>query len=510
MKSKSSRTEKALLNSNITLACQLFYLVLGFVCRTVFSYMLGKEYLGISGLFSNILTLLSFVDLGFGSILTYRLYEPMAKKDTDKIIMYLQVYKKICWGIVALITILGLLVLPFLDFLLEETPNIKEEISSIYLLYLANVITSYICVYKKAILIADQKTYVINIISLLFNVITNLFQIIILLIWHNYILYCLVGSLFLLLGNIACSHLVNIRYPFVLKKLQETLSKEEKKELKRDAKGLILTKIASEAFNGTDNIFISKYIGLGYVGILSNYKLLLSMINSVLNSVFESISASIGNLAVTVNQEKTEEVLKKLFFLNTWFYGYVCIGMSFLLKEFVMEIWLTKEYYLSDITINLVILEIFLRCVHYPVYSTRKALGAFSQYKVVFVIAAILNIFLDFILVRPMGIEGLVISTIICRGITYISDIYVLYHIIFKKSIVHYFDIYSKWLVLLAVIWKMIEIILKYILLNGIFGFIIKVLLITCVYWCLSICILKNTDEFKFCTNIVKQKYLKR
>lgn len=509
MKNPNSRTEKAILNSTITLACQILYLIFGFICRTVFSYMLGKEYLGISGLFTNILTLLSFVDLGFGSILTYRLYEPMAAKDTDKIVMYLQVYRKICQGIIIVIAVLGIMIIPFLKYLVEA-PNIREGILEIYLLYLLNIVISYIYVYKKAILVADQKTYIVNMITQLFDIIINLSQIIILIVWHNFILYCLTKSLFLLLGNIVCSYLVNKWYPFVLKKPQGNLSKEEAKGLIADAKGLMLTKIASEAFGGTDNIFISKYIGLGYVGILSNYQLLLTMINSVLNSMFESIAASIGNLAVTVSRERTEDVLKKLFFLNTWFYGYVCIGMSFLLKEFVMEIWLTNEYYLSDNVIYLVILEIFLRCVHYPVYSTRKALGAFSQYRIFFVIAAALNIVLDFILVKPMGIAGLVVSTIFCRGITYTCDIYVLYHCMFKKSVLSYIKMLGKWFVLLAIIWKIIDIILKHILMTGIYGFVTKIVLITFAYCCFSVPFLKNTVEFKYYINMLKQRIVKR
>lgn len=498
-----SRTEKAMLNSTITLMCQIFYLVSSFICRTIFTHILGKEYVGINGLFSNIFMLLSFADMGLGSALVYRLYEPIAKNDIIKISMYLHLYKRIYRIIVAVITMAGISFLPFLNYLIQM-PDIKERVLYIYILYLLDVIISYTYIYKKAILIADQRTYIINIITEIFNTVINISQIFVLIVSHNFIMYCLVRSFFLLMSNFACAFFVDRQYPYVYKKIEERLNKEEKAGLKKDAKGLLLTKIASEAFGGTDNIFITKFIGLGYVGILSNYTLLLSTINTIMNRIFQSVTASIGNLAVIVDRKRTEEVLNKLFFLNVLFYGYVCIGMSFLLKEFVMDIWLTKEYFLTDYTINLVIIEVFIRCIHYPVYNVRQALGAFSQYKMIFVITAVVNIILDFIFIRPFGIAGLIISTIFCRGITYFSDIAVVYGVLFEKSVMQYFRMFGKWLLFLTIVWKLIKFILPKLTLYGIYGFIIKIILITIIYFGLFIIVFKRTEEFKYYTKLFK------
>ena len=44
-----------------------------------------SEYLGISGLFSNILTLLSLTDMGIGTVLIYSMYEPLANKNEQKL-----------------------------------------------------------------------------------------------------------------------------------------------------------------------------------------------------------------------------------------------------------------------------------------------------------------------------------------------------------------------------------------------------------------------------------------
>ena len=44
------------------------------------AYYLSAEYLGLNGLFTNILTILSLVELGIGPAMTFSLYKPLAEK----------------------------------------------------------------------------------------------------------------------------------------------------------------------------------------------------------------------------------------------------------------------------------------------------------------------------------------------------------------------------------------------------------------------------------------------
>ena len=256
----------------------------------------------------------------------------------------------------------------------------------------------------------------------------NILQCIFLVLTHNFVIYCLWNIICHLLNNVVCSVLANRKYPYLKEKVTEKLSKQEADALFKDVKGLLLTKIASVAFSGTDNIFISKFIGIKYVGILSNYTLILITINTITNKVFDAITSSIGNLVASKDKMKAEDVLKKLFFINTSMYGYVCIGMLILLKSFIKDIWLSPEYDLTQNIVILILIELFFRSIHYPVYITRNAMGSFSEHKVLFALCAVLNIILDFVLVEPLGIAGLVFSTILCRGITYIIDIKVVYN----------------------------------------------------------------------------------
>ena len=129
-----SRTEYSLINIFTGLLGYGLNTLVGFICRIIFVRTLSADYLGVNGLFSNILSMLSLAELGIGSAITYALYKPIAENDEEKIASLMQFYKKAYWFIGTIVAIAGLLLLPFLDLIIREPPDIKENL---YLLYLS-------------------------------------------------------------------------------------------------------------------------------------------------------------------------------------------------------------------------------------------------------------------------------------------------------------------------------------------------------------------------------------
>lgn len=492
-----SRTYNALKNSIITALCQAVYLISSFVGRTVLTKILGTEYLGINGLFTNVLTILSFAELGIGSTLVFRMYKPLADGDTEKLTAYIRLYKKIYSAIIAVVSICGIAVIPFLKYIVKA-PNVKENLILLYALYLADTVFTYAYVYKKSILIADQKSYIVSVFTQIFNIIMNVVQCIVLIVTQNFIMYFAVRLICNLLNNISCSRYAQKRYPFITQNKSVSIEQEEIDGLKKDVKGLLLTKAASTAFSGTDNIFISAFIGIDFVGILSNYTMILNTVNALMNNIFGSITASVGNLNVTGSLKQTENVMYRLWFINTMFYGYVSIGMIILIRQFITEIWFDKDHYLPYSVIITAVIELFLRSVHYPLYTVRTSLGLFSEYKALFVVAAVLNIILDFMFVKTAGITGLFIATILCRGITYITDIYAVYKLGFKRSPKKYYKNSAVWMIYLTLLCTVLYFICGLISIGGIAGFISKLAIITLIYIILTALFFRKNDDFRF------------
>lgn len=501
---KKTRTGKALKNTLVSLMCYVINLVVSFICRTVFSFQMGQEYLGVSGLFTNILTILSFAELGIGTAVVYRLYAPLASHDHETVRMLMKLYKKLYFIIAAIVLLCGLAVIPLLPHLVKA-PDVKESVATLYILYLINTVATYFFSYKKAVLTADQKDYIVSLITQIVSVAMNVSQIIVLLITHNFILYLLTQIAFNIIANLCCSYYVDKKYSYLKEKTNQELPSEVKKGLRKDVKGLLLTKIASTTFDGTDNIFISSFVGIKYVGILSNYTLILSTINSVFNKIFGSITASIGNLAVEKDSRSTEEVLKKLYFINASFYSAICALLLVLTKEFVVRIWLDDTYSLNDYVVWLAIAEMYFRSLHFPLHTTQMALGLFSQYRIMYMIAALSNVVLDFILVKPLGIAGLIISTIICRMMIYATDIYVVYKFGFKKKLTSYVTNTAKWIMFLATVVIVSMFMCKYIGFFGMYGFLLKGVTIIVVYLAFYATIFSRTNEFKYLVSLFRQ-----
>ena len=86
-----SRTNNMIRNVSFSFVGQGIGILASFIVRIVFIKILGSTYLGLDGLFSNILTVLSLSELGVGTAITYSLYKPIANKDEEKLksLMYL-------------------------------------------------------------------------------------------------------------------------------------------------------------------------------------------------------------------------------------------------------------------------------------------------------------------------------------------------------------------------------------------------------------------------------------
>lgn len=505
---KQTRTHMAFKNASITMICQIIYIVVSFVCRTVFTKVLGAEYLGLNGLFTNILTMLSFVELGIGSAIVYKMYKPLESYDKKMICIYAHFYKKIYTIIGLVVAVLGLGVLPFLKYIVDA-PNIEINIHLLYLLFLTDTVISYFYVYKKSILIADQKNYIVAIYTQIFNVIMNVGQIIILLLTHNFILYLLFKILCDWLTNVACSIRTEKEYPFINDKVDGNVSKKDKNELIQSVKGLLLGKVASVAFDGTDNIFISMFSGVSTVGIISNYTLILTTLNNLFNQVFFALTSSIGHLGVNSDKSKVESVLKKLYFLNALLYGYLFVGMALLLRMFVMDIWIGSKYNLSFITVLFILSELVLRGIHYPVYMTRTAMGLFHQMKYIPPICAVINISLDFVLGMNYGVSGIFLATIVSRLITRATDIFVLYNYTFNKSSISYYLNHLKTLLFIIICTIISNVFIQFcnVLSMPVFlRFVLNIIIITIVFWGLVFIFYKNTQEYQYYFALINKK----
>jgi len=488
-----SRTINATKNAAVSLINKLCILVLTFISRKFFIQYIGVEYLGINGLFANVLTLLSLADLGLGTAMNVSLYKPIAENDTKKLAALLSYFRTIYYFVAAGVTVVGLGLIPFLKYIV----NLDKDIPHIYLYYSMFVIknaVSYLFVYKSAIIRADQRNYVVNRIDIYVNIAKVVLQCIVIVAFKMYFLYLLLEVLCVLAHNLVVSHIANRDYPFI--KNREELSKSEKKGIFSDISSVFLYKIAWSLINGTDNILMSVIVGTIYVGMYSNYSALTRNTEMFVALMFTSLTASIGNLVATSSPERRYKTFQSMQMVSFWLCGIITVCLFFLTQDFI-QLWFGKELLLDNLVLTAIVLNSFFSNCMRPVWSFREGTGMYKQIRFIMFATAILNLILSIVLGKLLGLSGILFATSISKFLTYFwYEPNILFKNFFKVSPSKYYMGYVTNAVVLLIIVIVCFIPISFLkevtVMNWIIKAVICFVVINVVYYIRY----RNTEEF--------------
>ncbi|MGM0836093.1 MAG: lipopolysaccharide biosynthesis protein [Bacillota bacterium] len=450
------RVKNSLLNIIFGLISQVVSLLMGFFVRTVIIFTLGIEYVGVEGLFTSILLLLSLANLGFDTAMLYSLYNPLSQGNTYKIQALINLYKK-AYRIIGFIVLgIGLCIFPFLGFLINGDHNIAN-LNIIYLLFLFNATITYFSVYKHSIIIADQKGHIISKVHTKFFIFSNALQILILLVSHLYVLVLFIQIIIRISENIYISKIAEKLYPFI-KNNSAKLNMSEKKDFFKGLYAQSLYKVSGVVINGVDNVVISIYLGIVTVGIYSNYLLILGALSTMLSYIFYSLTASVGNLVSNGSIERKYFIFRVINFTHLWIFGFCAINLIILLNPF-LSYWLGKEYLFHNYIVLAIVINFLTSGIQGTCTMFRETTGLFKIGKYRPIIAACINIVLTLLLIKSLGIIGVLIATIISRLCVYFwYDPYLLYKHIFEKPLTSYFFTYAKFMCIIVGISVLLKI----------------------------------------------------
>lgn len=448
MKEKT-RTEYSLLNMLTNFSGYFLNTVAGYLCRIIFVRCLAAEYLGISGLFSNILSMLSLAELGIGSAIGYALYKPVAERDEDKITALVAYYKKAYQIIGIIVIMVGLSMIPFIKVIIRDIPDIPENIYVIYLMFLFNATVTYFYSYKGTLLYASQRNYVGQKIYYMTVVAQYILQVVVLLLTKNYMLYLVIQSAAVLTNNLLLSRKVDKDYPFIVNKPKTALTRDEKKSLFVNTKALTINKLCSTLVNNTDNIAITYFNGLITTGVASNYTLLISTLGTLIGQVFSSMTASIGNMNAAENDQKKYHFFEAYHLANFWVYGWAAVGIALVSTDLV-RLCFGDNYVLEQSIPIVLAINFYFVGMNNAVYAYKSTLGLFRYGQYLLFFTAIINLGLDILLGIKFGVLGIFLATLFARLLTNVwFEPWMLYKHGFHKNPMIYFVEY----LLYAVIW---------------------------------------------------------
>lgn len=414
----NTRTKNVTLIAVTSVFRQLLNLITQFLSRTIFIYVLGAEYLGLNGLFSNILSMLSLAELGIGSAMSFYLYKPIAENDKERIKSLLSFYK-LCYRVIGLSMIgVGILICPFLPYLVNFKQNLPINLYLVYILYLLNSAVTYLVyAYKQALLMANQEQYKIESINIIFVVVNCIADVFVLIVFKQYLMYLLAKLILAIIKNLTIARRIDKEYPYVNEKDTTGLKREEIVWFFRDLKNVAIFKVGSTLYNCTDNIIISKLLGTVIVGYYSNYYLIISSVTTFVGLIVKSFTAGIGNLIVREDKEKQYSYFKQIDYIAYIVVSVSTIALFQLLNSFI-KLWVggvDNNYILPQVVVLFLCMSFYLDGTTQIMNIFREASGNFGIGRNYQVMGGVTNIVLSIILGEKYGLEGIFASTVICK-----------------------------------------------------------------------------------------------
>lgn len=457
-----SRTENSARNATVAMCSRILAMLAGFVARVVFTHTLSEEYVGINGLFTDILNVLALSELGVGTAITYALYRPISEEDTEKQKSLMRMYRNFYRGVAGMVLALGMFLVPFLGYLFRDQPKV-DHLTLIYLLYLSNTVLSYTFVYKRTLVDAHQLSYIGVLYQTMSWFVQSLIQIGVLLLTGNFMLYVSVMTVCTVANNLCISAKADRLYPYLRDREVKRLQGEEKRGIFRNIRAMLMHKVSTVIVNNTDNLLLSALVGIRSVGCYTNYFLIIGSIQQVLTQMFGGITASVGNLGVESDSGRIRKVFEAVFFMGQWVYGLVAVCLYGVLNPFV-ELFFGSQYVFPKHITLVLCINFYITGMRQPTLIFRDSLGVFWYDRHKSLAEAAINLVVSLVLGSRLGTIGVFIGTTVSIVTTSLwVEPYMLYKHKLMCSVRSYFLRYAAYGTVTLAIWLCADLVCRQI-----------------------------------------------
>ena len=404
-----SRTRMSRRNFTASIAGRLIGMITSFAGRGIFVKVLKAEYLGLGGFFGNIFSVVSLCELGIGAAVSQSLYKPLAENDEYKVSAIISFYSKVCKIVAVLTLVLSLIAFPFLPSIVKTSLDMKM-INTAYLLFVLHSMVSYLLTPKCMLVVCDQRMYVVTLVRSVFSIVALALQSTLLVLTGNYIVYLTSRILVLVAEDLLINWYADKKYPCL--SLRMKVSTEYKKQLFSNVKALMWHKTGGVLSRSTDSLLLTYFVGLAGMGKYSNYALVIGTIGAFFDVAVNAVGASVGNLGAVDRGKKSEDIMRKMYFVNFWM---LTVGTSVIVSTLnpLIEVWLGRDMLFSNVEMLVIVSSFYFSCIRDPVQIFVSTYGLFKESKYIPVIRAAFNLVLSIVFVQKMGVAGVFLGTVL-------------------------------------------------------------------------------------------------
>ena len=500
------RIQKAGKNIIFGYISNLVILLVNFIQRTVFIYVLGRTFSGVNETYTSVLSVLSLAELGIGTALNYSLYKPVAERDIEKIKSYMRFYKKAYLTIAGVIAAAGIAISPFLKLFLKNPGNLTvKELTLYYYLFLFNTVISYFVAYKYSLSNAEQKNYIQTNIATLTKIAAATVQITVLLLFRNFLFYLLAQSVVEFLQKIFVTLYMNRLYPYLRDKDVKKLTPQETRIVASKTKALICHKVGDVARLQTDTLVISSFVNVDTSAVVGNYLYIITYVGNFVNIIFDSVISGFGNVVATESKERQYLLFKVYRFFACWLFGFGAVGFFHLLTPFIGGVWLRDDgWTLPQMTVTLLVTDFYLKGGRTVLLNFKIASGLFEQDRFLPLVQGAVNLVVSIALVQKIGVTGVYVGTLVSGILANLIRPGIIYRACFDKKAGAYFKDSLKYIgVILAV--GAVAAPIRHMIMGKvtIFTFALMVIVITLLYNLVFLAVFHRTEDFSYLWKVV-------
>ena len=416
-------------NATTAVIVQIVMGVVSFVERMVFNQCFIPDYLGFYSLFKNVISVLSVAELGLSVAIAYSLYAPLAEDNYDEVRAIINFLRKVYLTIGTIILIAGIAFTQILHFFVKTEVDISS-VQLYFIIFLLSTVFEYYLSYKYILFNADQKEYITTLITNIPWIFMYILQIFISIKTQNFLLYSLCILIFDSIHCIALDIYANKKYPYLKEKKQTKLSKESKKKILFNVKGLIISKLGGVAVNSTDSILISAIVGSSILGFYSNYQMVTSGLLGFTKILPNAITASLGNMGATESNETVASGYRYIDMSFFLIYGLLSVVLLNIINPIIGTFFgASRRLPFSSAMIICILFYLNNNKSIFNTYKTSLGLFWYDRYRPL--ISGAFNVVVSIILGKIIGFDGILLGTIL----TYVViDLWVEPMIIFHKG----------------------------------------------------------------------------
>ena len=407
-----NRTHKSMLNAEVGLLFYFLSFVVAFFSRKVFLDNLGADFIGLTGTLLSILGFLNLSELGIGLSVSYFLFKPLADRDQTKIAEILSLlgflYKRIGQFILAA----GAIVSLFFPIMFKNSAMPLGIVFFAFFSFLGSSAIGYFINYRRILLDADQKMYLVSIYGKSFDLLKSVIQIVLAIYYKNLFLWVAIEFLASLVQCAVLNWKIRTEYPWLKtdKRRGPSLLKDYPEVLTK-TKQIVIHQMKDFLLTKSDEIMIFAFVSLKMVAYYGNYVMIITKLSTLFLTFFSGTASGIGNLVAASDKKHTMNVFWQLSSAKYLTAGALVFSLAFLINPLIGW-WLGEEYQLNG-------LIVFLFMVNLYIMQTRPIIDMFNHsyglYGDVWAAWAegIINISVTIITAIKWGIIGILLGKIV-------------------------------------------------------------------------------------------------